>query len=151
MSGLNVKIMNPVKTFFVIICFLFLLIICNHCQAQVIVNGKNLNNNEDLDYIQLMYYIDKSSIRPVFYVDYGLIEPDYNDIVAPEVLGTQKIIIDGDELTDRVTVVWVLNKMSKAGWEYVGDVVYIPLRAMNNWHVYTLKRRKSRESMVQNG
>ena len=66
----------------------FMLALTTHvvstCNAQVVVNGKNLNNDRDLEYIQLMYYIDKSSIKPVFYVDYGFIEPEYTDILDPE-------------------------------------------------------------------
>ena len=111
------------------------------CHAQVVVNGKNLNNDRELEYIQLMYYIDKSSIKPVFYVDYGFIEPEYTDIIDPERPDYQTITIDGEALTDRVTVVWVLNKMNKAGWEYMGDVVFVPLRVMNDWHIYTLRRK----------
>lgn len=114
---------------------------CNICPAQVVVNGKNLNNDPDIEYIQLMYYIDKASIKPVFYVDYGYIEPEYNDILEPEHHDQQMITISGEELTDRVTVVWVLNKMNKAGWEYLGDVVFVPLRVMNNWHIYTLRKK----------
>lgn len=123
----------------------FMLALTTHvvstCNAQVVVNGKNLNNDRDLEYIQLMYYIDKSSIKPVFYVDYGFIEPEYTDILDPERPDYQTITINGEALTDRVTVVWVLNKMSKAGWEYMGDVVFVPLRVMNNWHIYTLRRK----------
>lgn len=115
-------------------------------RAQIVVNGIDLNTKPDLEYIQLMYYIDKASIKPVFYIDHGFIEPEYNEIVYPDRFREQTITINGTELTDRVTVVWVLNKMSQAGWEYLGDVVFVPLRSMNNWHVYTLKRKHLPES-----
>ena len=135
--------MKPYKQSIAILFLALVLILCNHCQsdAQLVVNGKNLNADQDLQYIQLMYYIDKASIKPVFYIDYGFIEPEYNDILEPEQPDHQLVTIDGAELTDRVTVVWVLNKMSKAGWDYVGDVVFVPLRVMNNWHIYTLRRK----------
>ena len=135
--------MKPFKQSIAILFLALVLILCNHCQsdAQLVVNGKNLNADQELQYIQLMYYIDKASIKPVFYIDYGFIEPEYNDIIEPEQPDQQLVTINGAELTDRVTVVWVLNKMSKAGWEYVGDVVFVPLKVMNNWHIYTLRRK----------
>ncbi|HET7178841.1 MAG TPA: hypothetical protein VFI14_03915, partial [Chryseosolibacter sp.] len=52
-------------------------------RAQLVVNGKNLNDDKELTYIQLMYTIDRGSLKPVFFVDYGFIEPDYNDIIKP--------------------------------------------------------------------
>ena len=132
--------MNPLRQLTAVLFFIPAMIFFNQANAQVIVNGKNLNTDHDLEYIQLMYYIDKASIKPVFYVDYGYIEPEYNDIIQPEYHDSQAITINGEELTDRVTVVWVLNKMKKAGWEYMGDVVFVPLKMMNNWHVYTLHK-----------
>ena len=134
--------MNPYKKIAqCVVLFLGIVLSCD-LRAQVVVNGKNLNTDRDLQYIQLMYYIDKSSIKPVFYVDYGYIEPEYNDILQPQYHGHQMITINGEELTDRVTVVWVLNKMNNAGWEYLGDVVFVPLRVMNNWHIYTLRKKE---------
>jgi hypothetical protein len=118
-----------------------MLALSESCYAQLVVNGKDLNTDKDLEYIQLMYYIDKGSIKPVFYVDDGFIEPEYSEILDPGKLDDQKIVIDGEPITDRVTVVWVLNRLSKAGWEYMGDVVFVPLKVMNNWHVYTLRRK----------
>lgn len=110
-------------------------------KAQLVVNEKNLNEEKGLTYIQLMYTIDKSSLKPSFYIDYGFIEPEYNEIIKPEKDFTiQKISINGEVLSDRVTVVWVLNKMHEAGWEYMGDVVYVPIPMMDNWHVFTIKR-----------
>lgn len=133
--------MNPYKTLLASACLTVLMMHCIQCQAQVVVDGKNLNDDNNLEYIQLMYYIDKSSIKPVFFIDYGFIEPEYNDILIPERPDFQTITINGEAVTDRVTVVWVLNKLSQAGWEYLGDVVFVPLRVLNNWHVYTLRRK----------
>lgn len=111
-------------------------------RAQLVVNGKNLNDDKELTYIQLMYTIDRGSLKPVFFVDYGFIEPEYNDIIKPSKDGSgQKISINGEDISDRMTVVWVLNKLHKAGWEYIGDVIYVPVPMMDNWHVFTLRRR----------
>lgn len=133
--------MSPYKHLALFLCIASILILGNPCRAQVVVNGKNLNNDRELEYIQLMYYIDKNSIKPIFFVDYGFIEPEYTDILDPGHPEHQTITINGEELTDRVTVVWVLNKMNKAGWEYIGDVVFVQLKVMNDWHIYTLKRK----------
>jgi hypothetical protein len=135
--------MNPDKQltrFFIVVAFVLLL---NDCQAQVVVNGKNLNVEKDLEYIQLMYYIDKSTFGPVFFIDFGFIEPEYSDIIEPERNRLQEISINGQDVTDRVTSVWILNQLHKAGWEYMGDAVYVPLRIMHNWHILTLKRKGS--------
>lgn len=110
-------------------------------RAQVVVNNKNLNDDKDLEYIQLMYLIDKATLKPIFFVDYGVIEPEYNEILKPKDYMEQKISIDGVALSDRITVVGVLNQMHKAGWEYMGDVVYVPIPMMDNWHIFTLRRR----------
>jgi hypothetical protein len=135
--------MNPYKQIarsFIVAAVIMLL--NNHCQAQVLVNDKNLNEDKDLHYIQLMYYIEKSNLRPVYFLDYGYIEPEYNDILEPEqIYNYPKITINGAELNDRVSPAGVLNKLHKAGWEYMGDVVYIPLGTMKNWHVFTMRRK----------
>jgi hypothetical protein len=126
---------------FKILLFTSGFIVTVSANAQLVVNGKNLNDEKELTYIQLMYTIDKSSLKPSFYVDYGFIEPEYNEIIKPEKDFTiQKISINGEEVSDRVTVVWVLNKMHNAGWEYMGDVIYVPIPMMDNWHVFTIKR-----------
>ena len=109
--------------------------------AQLVVNGKNLNDDKELTYIQLMYFIDKGTLIPIFYVDHGFIEPEYKGIISPDKNSAlQKISINGEEVGDRVTVVWVLNKLNKAGWEYMGDVVYVPIPMMDKWTIFTLKR-----------
>jgi hypothetical protein len=110
--------------------------------AQVVVDNKNLNEDKDLQYIQLMYFIDKSTLKPVYFLDYGFIEPEYNEILDPEMMYHHpKIKINGAELSDRVSPVGVLNKLHKAGWEYTGDVLFERAGMMKDWHVYTLKRR----------
>lgn len=79
----NTKVMNP---FHQINRFLMISAIAGFssmAHGQAVVNGKNLNEHEGLEYIQLMYYVDRSTLRPVFYVDYGFIEPEYTDIIEP--------------------------------------------------------------------
>ena len=120
----------------------FILFSAIECQSQVVVNGKNLNKEKDLEYIQVMFYVDKSTFKPVFHVDFGFIEPEYDDINYPERDHRQTIMINGEEINDRVTIVWVLNKMHKAGWEYLGDEVFVRRGAMGNWQVFTMQRRK---------
>ena len=111
-------------------------------EAQVLVDKKNLNEDKDLQYIQLMYYVEKSTLKPVYFLDYGFIEPEYNDILEPEMMyHYPRITINGAELSDRVSPVGVLNKLHLAGWEYTGDVVFVPMGMMKNWHVFTLKRK----------
>lgn len=134
--------MNPVRhVCAVLIGTAFLLSVTIDSSAQVVVNNKNLNDDKDLTYIQLMYYIDKGTLRPVFYIDHGYIEPDYKGIIYPDKdSDLQKITINGELLGDRVTVVWVLNKLHKAGWEYMGDVVYVPIPMMDKWTIFTLRR-----------
>ena len=124
------------------LCIVGIVLLMNfNASAQVVVNDKNLNEDKDLKYIHLMYFIDKATLRPVFYVDYGIIEPEYNEILRPDKDFTlQKISINGEEVSDRVTAVWVLNKMYKAGWEYLGDVVYVPIPMMDKWTIFTMKR-----------
>lgn len=119
----------------------FILLSDLQSKGQVVVDKKNLNADQDLEYIQLMYHIDKSDFRPVFYVDYGFIEPEYTDILEPDRDYKQNITINGEPVGEQVTIVWFLNKMHKAGWEYMGDVIYKPLKMMDNWHVFTLRRK----------
>jgi hypothetical protein len=127
--------------FFKILVVASTVLVATSAKAQLVVNGKNLNDEKGLTYIQLMYTIDKASLKPSFYVDFGFIEPEYNEIIKPEKDFTiQKISINGEEVSDRVTVVWVLNKMHDAGWDYMGDVIYVPIPMMDNWHVFTIKR-----------
>lgn len=133
--------MNVQKILIPVFLIPVLVVLSIQAQAQVVVNGKNLNDDKDLEYIQLMYLIDKGTMKPIFFVDYGVIGPEYNEILKPKDYKAQGITIDGQALNDRITVVGVLNKMHKAGWEYMGDVVYVPIPMMDDWHVFTLKRK----------
>jgi len=136
----DMKSYKHLATVFFITVMILLFTLRTH--AQVVVNEKNLNDEKDLNYIQLMYTIDKNSLKPVFYVDFGFIEPEYNEILKPEKdFRIQKISINGEAVNDRVTVVWVLNKMHQAGWEYLGDAVYVPIPMMDNWHIFTLRKK----------
>ena len=97
------KTIIPICGFLCTGVLIFLFNVSGH--AQVVVNNKNINDDKDLEYVQLMYYVDKATLRPVFYLDYGLIEPEYTDIIAPERDYKQKILINGEGLNDRITVV----------------------------------------------
>lgn len=133
--------MKPSKLTCPIFATVVVLLVSLQSAAQVIVNNKNLNDDKSLEYIQLMYLIDKATLKPVFFVDYGVIEPEYNEIIKPKDFREQKISINGELFDERITVVGVLNRMYEAGWEYMGDVVYVPIPMMDNWHIFTLKRR----------
>lgn len=135
--------MNPNKLRIGFLFVVLLTVLMNLiCKAQVLVDNKNLNEDKELQYIQLMYYIEKSTLKPVYFLDYGFIEPEYNDILEPEMIYEYpKITINGAAISDRISPVGVLNKLHKAGWEYTGDVIFVPLGMMKNWHVYTLRRK----------
>ena len=134
--------MNPYKLMAGFLSHAALLILLNmDCQAQVLVNDKNLNEDKNLQYIQLMYYIDKANLKPIYFLDYGNIEPEYNEILKPENYQVPKITIDGAELDANVSPIGVLNKLHKAGWEYMGDGVYFPTRVLDNWYIFTLRRK----------
>jgi hypothetical protein len=135
--------MNPNKLRIVFLIAIILTVLFNLVsEAQVVVDNKNLNEDKDLKYIQLMYYIEKSTMKPVYFLDYGFIEPEYNDILEPEAIYAYPTIkINGSELTDRVSPVGVLNKLDDAGWEYTGDMLFERVGMMRNWHVFTLRRK----------
>jgi hypothetical protein len=103
-------------------------------EGQVLVDNKNLNDEKDLQYIQFMYYIDKARARPVYMIDYG--------ITDEKPFKTQKLSVDQTEITGQMSPVLILNKLYKAGWEYMGDETYVEVPMMENWYSYTLKRKQ---------
>jgi hypothetical protein len=106
----------------------------NDLFAQVIVNDVNVSKQTDKIYIQLMYSIDKSSFKPVYFIDYGMISKASSE--------SQKILIDGVEVDGNLSPMMVLNMLYKSGWEYIADMIYVREPIVDNWYVYTLKRRK---------
>jgi hypothetical protein len=104
--------------------------------AQLVVDNKNINDNPDIEYAQLLYYIDKGNYKPVYFIDIGAMESEMSSGAH------QHITIDTVPVNSNMTPVLVLNKLYKAGWEYIGDAIYIALPLRDDWHVFTLKRRK---------
>jgi hypothetical protein len=100
--------------------------------AQLVVETKNITEDKGIHYIQLMYYVEKKTFRPVYIVDYGIKNVE-NVNLKPE------IKIDGESVKE-LTPIGLLNKLYAAGWEYLGDYIYIQNPGMP-MHTYTLKRR----------
>lgn len=101
--------------------------------AQVIVDGKNLNEDKTIEYIQLNYYIDRTSLLPVYLIDFGL------NSGKEDVNLTPKIQVNSEFLSYDSPVA-VLNKLYRAGWEYLGDHLYLDSN-FERLHMYTLKRK----------
>ncbi len=119
------------------LCFTVFLTIAGYLvNAQLMVDNTDVSQDPDIQYIQLLYYIDKNSYKPVYFIDIGTVEPDL------AVGSHQRITIDSVGINSNMTPVHVLNKLYKAGWVYLGDANYIPLPLRNDWHVLTLKRRE---------
>lgn len=124
------------KSFFTFGLIVILASLFSVTRAQVVVDSKNINEDREIEFVQLLYYIDKGSYKPVYFLDIGEIESDAPSSVV------QRITIDTVAVNSNMTPVLVLNKLYKAGWEYIGDAIYISLPMRNDWHVFTLKRRK---------
>jgi hypothetical protein len=102
--------------------------------AQVIVDDANVSKLTDKVYIQLMYTIDKGSFKPIYFIDYGIASKASSE--------KQKILIDGVEVDGNLSPMMVLNMLYKSGWEYLGDMIYIREPVVDNWYVYTLRRKQ---------
>jgi hypothetical protein len=116
----------------------FLCIVGHYSKAQLVVDGKNINEQKEIEYIQLSFYFETKEFSPVYNIDYGAIVGENAEV------SRQKITIDGEELSSRMTPVYVLNKLVNAGWEYLGDSMFIPSPMMENTQAYTLRRKKSK-------
>jgi hypothetical protein len=106
--------------------------------AQLVVETKNISEDKGIQYIQLMYYVEKKTFRPVYVIDYGLKNVD-NVNLKPD------IKINGESVRE-LTPIGLLNKLYAAGWEYLGDYIYIQNPGMP-LHTYTLKRRKTDQDL----
>jgi hypothetical protein len=124
---------------FLSLSVLFILVVINpfSSHAQVVVDKKNVNEDKDIQYIQFMYYFDKSRVHPVYFIDFGSVE------AHESAEKNQKITIDGTAINEKMTPVMVMNKLYEAGWEYTGDALYVPVPLVENWQVYTFKRRNN--------
>ena len=100
----------------------------------MIVNDVNVSDSKDKEYVQFMYYITKDTFKPVYFIDHGLMESN--------IIPTQKIKIDGVDVVSEMSPIMVLNMLYKNGWEYVGDMLYLREPMLNNWYIYTLKRKQ---------
>jgi hypothetical protein len=106
-----------------------------YSKAQLVVDGKNVNEQKEIEYIQLSFYFETKEFSPIYNIDYG-------SIVGENVeLAQQKITIDGDDVSSRMTLIYVLNKLNKAGWEYLGDSMFVPSPMMENTQLYILRRK----------
>lgn len=104
--------------------------------AQIVADGKDVTSDKSIQYIQLIYYVEKSSFKPVYMIDYGIIDGQ---------LGTpkkQKVSIDKNEISDSMSPIYILNLLHKSGWEYMGDETYVQVPMMEGWYSFTLKRKK---------
>jgi hypothetical protein len=104
--------------------------------AQVIVDTKNVTTDKDIQYIQFLYYLEKGSFKPVYLIDFGMVETQQG---TPK---KQKVSIDRTEVKDSMSPIFVLNLLHKSGWEYMGDEMYVQFPMMEGWYSYTLKRKK---------
>ena len=119
-------------------CFLFFVLFSfsKICSAQVVVDGKNVNEDKDVEYLQFSFYYEGKQLSPVYLIDYGTVLRDDQQIIP------QKIMIDKEEVTPRMTPVYIFNKLYKAGWEYMGDAIFMKAPLIENSQVYTFRRRK---------
>lgn len=101
-------------------------------KGQLLVGDKNINEDQSIHYVQLIYYVEKKGFKPVYMIDYGLKNIDNVDL-KPE------IRLNGEAIGE-LTPVAILNKLYEAGWEYIGDYNYIQGAGLPT-HAYTLKRR----------
>jgi hypothetical protein len=104
--------------------------------AQVFVDGKNVSADKDVTYIQFLYFVDKSTFKPVYLIDFGMID---NQQSPPK---KQIIKIDKTEINDSMSPVYILNLFYKSGWEYMGDETFTKLTMMEDWYSFTLKRKR---------
>jgi hypothetical protein len=104
--------------------------------GQVMVDGKNVSAEKEIAYIQLLYFVDKSTFKPIYLIDFGLLD---NQKSTPK---KQTIKIDKTEITDSMSPMYILNLLYKSGWEYMGDETYIKVPMMEDWYSFTLKRKR---------
>ena len=105
-------------------------------RAQLVVNGKNINDVKSTQYIQFTYYIEKNTLKPVYYIDYGMMDNEAPIDQKPS------ININNVVITPNMSPMLVLNKLYEAGWEYLGDFQYTEPPMMDRWYIYTLKRKE---------
>jgi hypothetical protein len=115
---------------------ILILFTLNGALAQITVDGKDINSDKEIAYIQFLYYVEKSSYKPVYLIDYGIVDLQQGP------LKKQKIVIDKTEVKDSMSPVIILNLLHKSGWEYMGDETYVQVPMAEGWYSFTLKRKK---------
>jgi hypothetical protein len=128
------RLANPVK-FLLVFCFAAGGII-GRAEGQIVVDGKDVSSDKGIQYIQLLYYVDKSSFKPVYLVDYGMLDSQQG---IPK---KQALSIDKKEVKDSMSPIYILNLLYKSGWEYMGDETYVQVPMMEGWYSFTFKRRR---------
>jgi hypothetical protein len=121
---------------FLVICFILLGGIVYQTNGQIVVDGKDVSSDKEIHYIQFLYYVEKSSFKPVYLIDYGIIDGQQG---VPK---KQKVSIDKNEIKASMSPIYILNLLYKAGWEYMGDETYVQVPMMEGWYSFTLKRKK---------
>lgn len=116
------------------LALIFLISVSLHAQAQLTINGKNINDDKTIEYIQLSFYYESKTLSPVYAIDFGYA------ISETAGLTPQKISVDNEEITGKFTPAYVLNRLHKAGWTYLGDVVFMAAPMVPNTQTYTFKR-----------
>ncbi len=109
--------------------------------GQVLVDAKNVNDDKAIQYIQFLYYIDKAEFKPVYMIDFGIVDPASTDMKK------QKLTINGIEIKPTMSPMLVLNKLHQAGWEYLGDETYVHVPMMEGWYSFTLRRNPNTKSI----
>jgi tRNA G37 N-methylase Trm5 len=104
--------------------------------GQVLIDGKNINDDKEIEYIQFSYYFESKKLSPVYSIDFGTLINDESGARQ------QKIEINTEEITSQMTPAYVLNKLHKAGWEYLGDALFMAAPMVENSQMLTLRRKK---------
>jgi hypothetical protein len=120
------------------ILFCILFFACSRIIAQVVVDGKNINEDKEIEYIQFSFFYESKKFNPVYTIDYGLLFNDNKE------LKPQKISIDKEEINSKMTPVYVMNRLYKSGWEYTSDGVFMPAPMMENNQMFTFRRKKTK-------
>ena len=131
-QSMKVKSVN-LQTLLLAFSFVF---IVNNVSAQVVVDGKDVTADKEIAYIQFLYFMEKGTFKPVYLIDYGLID---NQQGPPK---RQKILVGKVEIKESMSPMYILNMLNRAGWEYMGDETYVHVPMMEGWYSFTLKRKK---------
>jgi hypothetical protein len=116
---------------------ILLLVTTLSTKAQLVVDGKDINADTTIQYVQLSFFFDSKKLLPVYVIDVG------KQITSDEDLKPTKIFMGDEEVTNQMTPMYVLNRLFEAGWEYVGDGMFMRAPILENTQAYTLRRRSN--------